>query len=437
VVEGLISVVDKSLLRQEEGVGGEPRFVMLEMIQEYARDKLQDSGEDRAIKRLHALYFATLAEEANPRRWGPAEAQQLDRLEQEHDNLRAAIRWGRSQGGDIEIALRLVVSLGRFWEYHGHLSEGRATIAAVLAEPESQVEELRSLRAWAILQIEILAYWQGDFVASRSAAEEALTLYRALGETEGIARALTSLWDSATAQGEHEKSFALATEALRIARELGDKEGIRETSVMLGWSLMYLGNLTQAAAQLEEAVIAARELGVPNRIAFALGALGEVKVRQGRYDQAIPLLEEALAMRRSMGHRSYVATVLGTMTIGAIRQEEYGRATELLTESLTIRKELGDKGGVAWCLEKFAQMESSQGDALRAAHLLGAAEALREILGTAVDTVDRAEHAEAVRVARERLGEEEFSTAWRRGRDMSMDEAANYTLTASREFHDM
>jgi tetratricopeptide (TPR) repeat protein len=212
---------------------------------------------------------------------------------------------------------------------------------------------------------------------------------------------------------------------------LGDELGIVITLVLVGWSHLYLGNYNEAAPPLEEALSLARKLAVPNRVALALTALGEVRLRQGRYDEALPLLEESLVIRRDMGHRVYIATILGAIALAAIRQKDYHRAAQKLVESLSIRKAIGDKGGVAWCLEKFGQLESAmgqKGDAVRVARLLGAAEALREILGTTVDMVDQAEHYEAITIARNRLGEEAFTTAWQEGRAMNMEQAIRSAL---------
>ncbi len=431
VTEGLISLTDKSLLRQEAGVGSEPRFVMPETIYEYAREKLRRSGEEGSIRRLHALYFAEFAEQADLKLYGTSESRSLDHLEEEHDNLRNAIQWSHSPEGDAEIELRLVAALGAFWDTRGHLTEGRMRIAAALARPESRQVGLRSLRAWALIGLGGLAYWQGDFVTSRSSAEDALSLFRELGETQGITRALTDLWGTATAEGDHESSVAFAIEGLQTSREFGDEQRTALLLVLLGWSQMYLGKYTQAVVQLEEALKLVRKQDQPNRTAFALAALGEVMVRQGNYDQGVRLLEEALAIRRNTGYRSRIAAILGGLALAAIRQEQYGRAVERLSESLKIRKEIGDRGGVAWCLEKFVQIISANvedADPTRAARLLGAAGALREALGTAMNTIDQAEYDQTVNIVIGCLGQEAFRRAWQEGLAMGIEEIVEYAL---------
>jgi tetratricopeptide (TPR) repeat protein len=431
VTEGLISLTDKSLLHQEAGVGGEPRFVMLQMIHDYALEKLRQSGEEQTIRRLHALYFATLAEQADLKLYGASESRSLDHLEEEHDNLRSAIQWSHLAEGDVEIELRLVAALGAFWDTRGHLTEGRERIAAALARPESRQDRLRSLRGWALIALDGLAYWQGDFVTSRSSAEEALYLFREIGEMQGTTRALTDLWSTATAEGDHESSVAFVTEALRTSRELGDEKRTALLLVLLGWSQMYLGKYAQAAAQLEEALLLVRKQEQPTRTALALAALGEVMVRQGKYDEGVALLEEALAIRRDTGYRSRIAAILGVLALAAIRQEKYGPAVQRLSESLKIREEIGDKGGVAWCLERFAQITAANGDAgdvTRAARLLGAAGALREAIGTAINTIDQPEYDQTVNITQRRLGEGAFTRAWLDGSAMGVEEIVEYAL---------
>lgn len=125
MLDGLASLVNESLLKQEEGVGGEPRFVMLETIHEHAREKLQESEEGEDIRRLHAEYFLALAEEAEAEVEGPQQPVWLERLEEEHDNIRAALTWSLGQGEDAELALRMGAALGEFWYLRGYFGEGR------------------------------------------------------------------------------------------------------------------------------------------------------------------------------------------------------------------------------------------------------------------------------------------------------------------------
>ncbi len=434
-LEGLARLLDKSLVRrvlapgQEPDADGEPRFAMLETILEYAGEKLAESGEQEAVKRRHTLFFLRLAVEADIKKWGPEDVTWLARLDEEHDNMRAALQWSQGMGGDAEIELRLVVALGRFWEIRGYLSEGRERIASVLSRPETKEKKLKPLRAWALVQTGGLAFWQSDYPAARSAWEEALVIFQELGDRAGVARTLTDLGDIAREEGDYDMSVLLQKRALAVNRELGDIHGTAVSLVLLGWAEMRPGYFSQATTHMQEALALARQIESPNRIALALSGLGETMVRQGMQDQAITVLDESLTIRRRTGYRWGIAATLGTLGWAALRQGDYERATELLMESIAIRKELGDKGGVAWCLEKFAEAETAEGHPVRAAHLLGAAGALRQSIGTAVDIADQPEYEHTITAVRTQLGHA-FTKAWEEGQAMTFAEAITYAQSS-------
>jgi predicted ATPase/class 3 adenylate cyclase len=169
VLDGLSSLVDKSLLKQEEGAGGEPRFVMLETIHEFAREKLQESEESEDIRRLHAEYFLALAEEAEPAVEGAQQPVWLERLEEEHDNMRRALSWSLGQGQDSELALRMSAALGEFWYLRGYFGEGRRWLEEALAKSGRTPT---AARARALQRVSWLAFQQGDLDRAEEASEE-------------------------------------------------------------------------------------------------------------------------------------------------------------------------------------------------------------------------------------------------------------------------
>jgi predicted ATPase/transcriptional regulator with XRE-family HTH domain len=429
ILEGIASLVDKSLVQQREGVGAEPQFTMLETILAYSRDKLAESGEEEETRRRHALYFVGLAEEANLKVWGPTEESSLDRFDEEHDNLRAAIQWSHSRVDGLEIELRLVGALGRFWEFRSYSVEGRQRIASALSRPESRQPEVKLLRAWALLQAATLAYWHTDYSAAQSAAEEALRTFTELGNKQGIAVALTDLSDIFRSLGDYDKALGLGLQALEISRGLADPLGTLVSLIMVGWAEIRPGYYDQAAVHIEEALSIGRQLDAPNRTAFALAGLAEVKLRQGDYESADNLLEEALALHRATGFRWGIAATLGTIAWIALRRKDYRRSRGMLAESLAMRNELSDKGGIAWCLERFADIEIATADLLTAAHLLGAASSVREATGAVVDIPDQAEYDRTIELLRSRFGEEAFGRAYQEGRAMSMEQAMEYALS--------
>ena len=427
VVEGVSSLVDKSLLVVREGTGGDPRYVMLETIQEYAREKLEESGEAEALRQRHALYLLGFVERLAPYLIGPEQAAWLARLEDDHDNFRAALQWSLGPG-DPAVGLRLVAALQRFWAPRVH--EGRQWIVALLASPHAQSPEYKVLRARAMDVAGNLAYLQSDFVAAKSLFQQSLAIFREVGDKTGIAHALDGLGEVATEYGDYETAGILFEEALALNRETGNTWGVADMLIQIGWADMRTGDYESARVRLEESLAHYRQIGDTNRLALVLSGLGEVAVRQGDYARAAPLLEESLAASRAIGRPWGAATVLGTMGWRAMLQEEYPGAADLLGESILIRRELGDKGGVAWCLERLAEVADALGTPARAATLYGAAAALRESIGSVVDPADQVEHDRRVAAVRAQMSEEEWQGRTGEGRAMTFEEAVEYALRA-------
>ena len=216
MLDGIQALVSKSLLQQREGADGEPRFWMLETILEYAREKLQESGEAEPLYREHALYFMKLAEEAEPHLTGAKQVEWLNRLEEEHDNLRALLKWSIEHGkeGDLEaanIGLRVVGVMWRFWEMRGYNSEGRGQLARFLSLSTTGDYE-KAQRTRALLGAGILAQSQGDYVESTPLLEEALALGKETGDEWSIAFALSGLGNVAGVGGDYQTAQSLYEE---------------------------------------------------------------------------------------------------------------------------------------------------------------------------------------------------------------------------------
>src|SRR6266542_644983 len=193
VLEGLAALVDESLVVQRETVAGEPRFSMLEIVREYALERLSSSGEGDEICRRHLEHFVGFAEQAEPELIGANQIEWLDRVDNEHDNLRAALAYAL-ETADSSSALRLVVGVRRFWHIHGYLAEGRQVLESALAiTPVAPSEE----RANALNMIGILAGEQGDFDAARVKFQAALADARAVEATRSISSALVNLGNMA------------------------------------------------------------------------------------------------------------------------------------------------------------------------------------------------------------------------------------------------
>jgi predicted ATPase/class 3 adenylate cyclase len=463
VLDGVSSLVDKSLLRQEE-VKGESRFMMLETIREYGLERLAESREEEAARRYHLNFFMALAEEAEPKLNGPDQIAWLDRLEVELDNLRAALEWSLACG-EVEEGLRLGGALWWFWFLRGYFSEGYKRLERAIAESRGKSE---SVRAKALYVVGHLAHEIGNFERAAAMCEESLALFKELGDKSGIASSTLILGVVAGSQGNSDRVVTLGEESLRLFRELGDKWGIALALYLLGGIARYRGDYGRATTLFEESLSLLRELENRSGIAYALHNLGAmaliqgdhvraaalckegltlsreirekrgmawslnvlslVAVRQGDYRQAETLCEECITLFREVGYKTGIALSLNTLGLIAQHQGDHVRAAALYKEGLSLSQELGIKDIIAQHIEGLAVVAGAQGQPERGAKLFGAAEALREAIGTPLSPSDRAEYDRSVAAVRTQLSEEAFRAAWEEGRKMTIEKAVEYAL---------
>ena len=427
--EGISSLVDKSLLRQEEGVGAAPRFYMLETIHEFALEKLEGSGEAEEVRRRHALFFLTLAEEAESRLRGPDDVEWLERLEEEHDNMRAALSWAL-EGEEVELALRIGGALGAFWHAHGHLGEGRKWLEEALAKDGRApvVVRIKALKAlfW-------LAFDQWDHERAEAVALEAMEL----STEEEIDRSLAAsirimLAGPAWVGGDYERGKELLEESLEISREADDKVMIAEALFQLAGPTEHLGDIARAKEVYEEGIAVCREAGYTYRLPGTLLSLGYLCLLEGDYERGAALNEEAVALCREHGYRSSLNYALDNLGWAALLQGDHERASTPYQESLVVSNELGDQMVGSDSLEGMACISAARGEALRAARLFGAAEGLQETLREAV-AFQHSPEEEAWREpylasARSQLGEATWEEALAQGRTMGLEQAVSYAL---------
>ncbi len=466
MLQGLASLTNNSLLRPREQADGEPRFELLETIREFGWDCLRERGELEPLRARHAMVFLALAEGAEPLLHGPNQVAWLERLAQEHDNLRAALEW-TLESGQIEQGLRLATALGRFWELRGHLSEGRTWLDRLLALPDPAVTSLTRTRA--LLAVAILAQRQGDYhcvwaLATESLAlsrasddrkgiadalyclgyvaheqgqtaqalalqEESLALRREVGDPSAIAASLNGLGLIARDHGEYERAAALHAESLALRRELGDVSGMASALHNAGLVAQEQGHHAQATALFEECVALSRALGDRQFVAAALNSLGDLAAGQGQYAQATALFEECLAVARELGARWDSAIVL--LNLGAVTraQGQLARASALLLDSLAQFQALDWKVGLAYALEGLALVAVAEGRMERAGRLGGAAAAARLAIAAPLPPVERAAFDDAMAAARQALGAGAWTTAWAAGQALTLDQA----IAAARE----
>jgi len=474
VLQGLASLVDNSLLRQEEEAGdpssaGDARFAMLRTVQEYARERLEASGEREAVRRRHAVYYLALAEQAEPQLYRADQRAWQDRLETEHGNLRATLRWSVAGGeGEPDIGLRLAGALWRFWWQRGYLSEGRRWLTALLEATAAAPPD--AARARALHGAARLAYGQGDYAQAATLAEQGLALSRALGSASGSALALSLLGIIATDQGQYECAAALSEESLAlfqrignaawagtvlsnlgiiaaeqgdyagaavlyersltVQRDAGNIRGIAASQLNLARLEREQGNVARAAALYEGSVTLLRELGGKHDLAVGLNNLGEMARLLGDFARAAALLEESVALQRELGDKWGLGLALADLAHVARQQGDSTRALALYAEALSFCRAIGNRLGLAQCLEGMAATLFARGQPRRTVLLYAAAATLRDAINTPMAPADRRDHDPALAAARTALserdaaGQDPFAVAWEQGQASTLEDIA-------------
>jgi len=417
--------VEKSLLRQEEGPEDEPRFVMLETVHEYAREKLQESGEAKATKHVHAQYFLALAEEAEPELKGPDQTEWLERLEVEHDNMRAALAWAL-ESEEEELALRLAGALWWLWLVRGHLSEGRDWLEEAL---ESEGGAPVSVRAKALVGAGRLVAEQGDLERGTALLEEGVALFREAGPKGGLADALDNLGIAQYNTGAFERAEALYEESVGLFREAGDGWGVAECLNNLAIMRSLRGEADQEIALHEESLKIRRELGDKRGIAMSLHNLAECALEGGDYERAEDMFEEVLRLGQELEEKTFVAGALQGHGEVALERGDLESAAALLGESLRRFQEIGFVWGVIASLYSLATVAVPTGATERAARLWGAVDGHCRATGANLDTMVMPRFYERYRAtARTELGEAAWQEALTEGRAMPLEDAISYAL---------
>jgi predicted ATPase/class 3 adenylate cyclase len=424
--EGISSLVDKSLLRQEDGPDGEPRFVMLETVHEFAREKLGQSEEAEEIKRTHAEFFLDLAEEACPELKSANKLQWLESLEAEHDNMRAALSWALGRKEE-ELALRMGGALWLFWSVRGYYSEGRRWLEEALAI-EGRVSP--EVRAMALAGAGGLAMEQGDLDRGQGACQEGLGLLAHEGREASEANLwlLMFLGWMAWQREEHGQARELFEESLALSREMRNIWWIATSLSNLAVVSHSLGNSERATELYEESMDIFREQGDKQFLAYCLNNLAMVVCSKGDLRRAVKLTEESVTLLRELGARGDVALGLCNLGWMALLQNDIDRAADLYRESLSLSWDAGLNPLVQSVLEGLACVAGANGEAERAARLWGAAQALHESKDIPRDIDFLAEADSRTSAVRTGMGEEAWEEAWRKGRVMTLDEAVSYAL---------
>jgi predicted ATPase/class 3 adenylate cyclase len=387
VLDLLCQLVDKSLVLAEEQ-GGEARYRLLETVRQYAQDRLLEAGEAEAVRDRHRDWFLELVERAEPKLERSEQVVWFERLEQEHDNLRAALSWSQADARGVDAGLRLGAPLFQLWLKRGHIREGRERLTGLLAQSHTPT----SARAKALCAVGYLASAQGDYDQARGSMEESLALSRRLGDKRGIAIALGHLGRVAHAQGDYPGATTFLEESRALFEELG------------------------------------RESGLPCPVA---ATLADIARDQGDDRRARELYEQGLAPARARGDRHAAAYPLRGLAHLCRARGDFEEAEALFKESLALVWELKDQRCACLGIEGLARATAGHGRAERAARLFGIAEALRELVGTRLLPTERAAYEQDLASVHAELGEEAFAAAWAEGSSMSLEQAIAYALEAS------
>ncbi|MCW5849287.1 MAG: tetratricopeptide repeat protein [Anaerolineae bacterium] len=428
-LEGVSSLVDKSLLRQEEEPNGEARFRMLETIREFALERLAESGEEDDERQRHAEYYLTLTEDIEPKLEGPDEIEWVSCLARESDNLRAALAWVVN-GDQALLALRLVAALGRFWYLHGHTTEGIGWLRSVLAMPRGESKALSHLQARALSALGSLVYSQCDYRQATELHQQAYQLFSALDDRRGMAFALNNLGVQAVRLGDYPRAQSFLEQSRDLYQKGGDAWGVSLALVNLGGLAVLRGDHQQGEMLLRAALEMPQEARSPTTTACALSQLGECARVRGDYEQAAALSRDNLLYFEQTGDISGMAIESVNLAIAAQR---CGRPLEAMTytrRGVMLFNELGNKWGLASSFAICAELLACRGELRQAARLAGAAQTLLDAIGSHLDPSDQAGYEQTQATLHSQLGEAAFQAAWIEGQAMTLDAAVAYALEA-------
>jgi predicted ATPase/DNA-binding CsgD family transcriptional regulator len=365
VMDGIVSLLDKSLLQQAEQEPQEPRLRMLETIREYGLECLRESEEIEECQQAHARYFLALAVQAEQHLKGPQQVAWLHRLEAEQGNLRAALDWfiGHEAADD---ALRLAGALWRFWFTRGYFQEGQHWLQAALELP--QTDQTTALRAKALCGLGWISSFVGDIAAARTILEESAAIFEQVGDKAGLAEALSELGEGVYRKDNTMTARTLLEQSVTLSREAGDQW-------ILAMSLRTLGQFIygfdpedrkRATQLLDESVSLSRKLGDKVGLTRSIEGLMRVSLAQGDVARAAILAKENLILAQELDNRPDYVEVLNRVATATLFQGEEAQAVALLHECIAQAQELGDtdhaKNNIALALRTLAGIALHHGN---------------------------------------------------------------------------
>ncbi|MFL5705422.1 MAG: LuxR C-terminal-related transcriptional regulator, partial [Ktedonobacteraceae bacterium] len=464
VLDGVISLVDKSLLQQREEENHEPRLYLLENIRAFGLEQLAERGELEDCRQAHAAYYLTFAEQPEGSLRGAGQIAWLGQAEMEYENIRAALQWFLEHH-ELEAALRLPIALRQFWFLRGRLSEGRTFLEQALeASRQDKRLQMSSLRARGFYVAGYLASRQQDLVLAASHLAAGLEMFRYLQDKGGVAACLSRLGFIQYIRGEVAQGKAKIAESLALSQEIGDRRNSAEVWHSLGTGALYQGRYSEARKQLEQGLAFFEAEDDVWGKANELHQLGITFFAQKDYARARQFSEESLALLQTMGSPYGTSETLTVLACTLATLGELTRAQGLLEEALTqasmrestedlvrvlcgvayVELQQGDlaaarasleegltkirgrwfdprsKWGLAGCLELLGELSLTQGHAVWAVQLCAAAETIRGVDGYySLLGREQASYKRAMAEARRQLGEKVFAAAWAEGQALT------------------
>jgi predicted ATPase/DNA-binding CsgD family transcriptional regulator len=419
VLDGITSLIDMSLL-QSRSDHSEPRFSMLVMIREFADEQLAHNGEKTTAQQAHAHTFLTLAETAVPHLRGNQQEQWLNQLEQEHDNLRAALRWAL-ESKDVETAVRLGTALWQFWLLHGYLNEGHQWLERIYNLQSTVDEPSLSSVAHLLVGVGALKHYQ-DNQRGITLHQESLALFQQINDKAGIVAAQQGLARAAMRGGQFDWAVKEYQQCLTLSRELNDEWGIAHALSFLGQTYSFMGNYEAARQPLEEGLTRFRKIGDRQSLALALQSLGFLESSVTNLTAAHALFSESLSLIRHSGDRVGIARAVFTLGLIAIQRQKHLAARDLLAEAVALWRELGDRYNFCGCLTLIANLALHGGQVERALQLLGAIDSFMQEINSTPPALIQAIIDEVKEKTRIRLEQAVFAAAWATGQTLTWEQ---------------
>jgi predicted ATPase len=448
-------LVDQNVVRRweakEDKGGAQARIGMLDVVREYACEKLRASGEERVARTFHAERFAALAETAALQLAGPEQEHWLERLDLESENMRAALDWSLAEQDCAETGLRLAGSLWRYWFHRGALAEGLYWMGRILerwrwlsqppspgSQPSTDARQ-DSLLADAFYGAGVLAFTRSDFTSAQSWYEASMALRQRLSDMRGVAQALNGLGGIAREQGRFDEALALYAASLTAFEDqpradLGQANA--RNNIGLVWAAC--GEYSHALTSFQEALAGYRRLQNRFMIGRCLANIGYCLCEMGDLRGAQTVLDESLSLHRGANDEHGVALTLATLGFVAARQGAHATAERLWIEAAGIYQRVGGAISVVQCLEELAMLWVSQGsepvDSPRevciAVSILAAADAMRGHLGAPPEPIRAERITTVLTAALQVLGDHDYDLEWRVGQALVQGNSMDETLTA-------